>query len=563
MSWFFWLSSAISLFLAFFAYALGIDHTPDWGTSRWAMLGVGIVLLAVGFYLQWKDPINQRWRDSPLHLWLHRQSEHLRNSRLIQYLGNASLIRFLSTTGLRQVQWMAITSVILGSLCAWWLVTAGTMMDYSRTTLYYDRLADGFLHGQLSLLETPDPRLAGLDNPYDYRQRGDIPIVWDASYFQGRFYLYWGPVPAVLVWMVKGLFHIPVGDLQLTLFFVIGIMALQAGLITLAYHRWFGHLPAGMAAAPLLAATFGVPLLWLLARPSIYEAAIAGGQFFWLLGLLFCFFGLNNRRKAAWFFTAGLSWAAAIGCRANLAVSICAALVVLLVIYLRKPEFRNACYSGGLAFALGMAVLGLYNYARFGSLLETGYSYQLTGPAAVSIVNGKLFSPTYILPNFYNTFLRPIGIDSEFPFIHSPWLTEIMWPFFIRLPAAYYYSEPISGLLFTCPFIFFLAGLLGKRLHRQPEVQILLVSTGLSILASLVFITSFMRYLLDFSPSLLLLAAFGYWKAGEKSYAQRTVGLIFAFWGLVGGLLLGIAGPNNNFLNNNPALFQWLAGLFG
>ncbi len=563
MVYLFWLSGAICLFLAFFAYALGIDHTPDWGTSRWFLLGVGILFLSAGVFRHWQTAITRCWQASRLVRWFHRQSERLHGSCLIQFLGNTRFVRFLTTPGLSNARWMAAIIVTLGCLTACWLVTAGTMTDFSRTTLYYDRLADSFLHGRLSLLETPDPRLAELSNPYDYRQRGDIPIVWDASYFQDQYYLYWGPVPAILVCVLKGPFHIPIGDMQLTLFFTIGIMAVQTILITEAYRRWFDHLPAGLVVAPLLASTFSVPLLWQLSRPSIYESAIAGGQFFWLLGLAFCFKGFDNRdHQSALFFASGLAWAAAIGSRANLAVPIGAGFAVLLVIFITRHKVRKACLFGGLAFALGMTALGWYNFARFGSLFETGYSYQLTGPAAVSVVNGELFSPTYVLPNFFNMFLRPVIFDSEFPFVHSPWLTEAMWPFFIKLPSAYYYSEPISGLLITCPFMVFLAGVFVKRLLCKREISILLASAGLSILASLAFITSFMRYLLDFSPALLLLAVAGFWQAAEKSSGWRTVGLLLALWGAALGLLLSLAGPNNNFLNNNPALFQWLAELF-
>ncbi len=559
----FWVSGAICVFLAFFAYALGIDHTPDWGTLRWALLGLGILFMAIGVSRRWKNQITCAWQTSHLGIWYHRLCERLCNSHLIRFLEKTRFIRFFTSPGLTNARWMAAVIVILGGLTAWWLVTAGTMTDFSRTTLYYDRLADSFLQGRLSLLETPDPRLAELSNPFDYRQRGDIPIIWDASYYQGKYFLYWGPVPAILIYPVKALFHIPVGDTQLTLFFIIGIMAVQAGLIMLIFRRWFAHLPAGLVIAPLLALTFNVPVLWLMPRPSIYEAAIAGGQFFWLLGLALSFMGFDSRNhQSALFFAAGLSWAAAVGSRANLAVPIGAGLVILLVIFFARPAIRRACLFGGLAFALGMAALGWYNFARFGSLLETGYSYQLTGPAAVSVVNGKLFSPAYVFPNLYNIFLRPMMIDSEFPFFHSPWLTESMWPFFIKLPANYYYSEPISGLLITSPFVVFLTGIFGKRIRRHSEIHLLLVSAGFSILVSMAFITSFMRYLLDFSPTLLLLAAIGFWNAGEKSSVCRTAGMLLAIWGVICGLLLGLAGPNNNFLNNNPALFQWMSGLF-
>lgn len=564
MQWFLWLCGLLSIALAFLAHTLGIDHSPDWGTSRRLLLWFGSFLLIAGCYKQWKNSFS-RWLNALPVSTIYRQAlERIDRSAFIQSLQNYALIQWFSRPGVASVRCMAGVIVVAGSLIAVWLVTAGTMTDFSRTTFYFDSLAEGFRHGQLSLLEIPDRRLAALSNPFDYRQRGDIPVIWDASYYHDKYFLYWGPVPALLVYTVKWFAAVPIGDLPLTLFFVIGIMSAQAWLIVAIYRRWFPRLPAGLAVAPLLAGTFSAPLLWQLARPSVYEAAICGGQFFWLLGMVCLFKGCESARaKVPFLFAAGLSWAAAIGCRANLAVQIAAALACLLVIFNKRVSMRKGLASGGIAFVLGIVLLGWYNQARFNSVLETGYSYQLTGPAAVSQVDGKLYSTSYMAPNLYASFLRPPQFDQEFPYIHSPWITEAMWPFFIHIPDKYYYSEPISGLLFICPFLLFLPVVFLKR-FRSPEIIGLTMVTCAAILVSLAFITSFMRYLLDFSPLLILLATTGFWRLNERpTLIWQTAGLILAITSAIFGISLAIAGPNNNFLNNNPHLFQQLSNLFG
>jgi hypothetical protein len=564
MQWLLWFCGSLSIALAVLAHFLGIDHTPDWGTSRWIMLWIGIFFLLAGCLIIWKKTIFH-WRDTSLGAHEYQQIiERIKRPILIRHVSSLKVVLWFSRPGISPVRWMAAVIVVAGSLTAWWLITAGMMTDFSRTTFYFDRLAEGFRHGQLSLLEVPDPRLSALSNPFDYRERGDIPVVWDASLYQGKYFLYWGPVPALLICMAKWFTPLPIGDLSLTLFFVIGIMAAQAWLIAAVYRRWFAHLPAGLSVAPLLAGTFCAPLLWLLARPSVYEAAISGGQFFWLLGLVFLFKGSESgRSKIPFFVAAGLTWAAAIGCRANLAVQIAAALACLLVVFFKQSSMRIGLVSGGIAFTLGMALLGWYNLARFNSVLETGYSYQLTGPAVVSQVDGELYAASYLAPNLYNTFLRPPQFDNEFPFIHSPWVTEAMWPFFIRIPSQYYYSEPVSGLLFICPFLFFLPAVFLKR-SQPPEVMGLMIVSLASILVSLAFITTFMRYLLDFTPLLILLAAIGFWLINEKPYfLWRSSGLVLGIISAIFGISLAIAGPNNNLLNNNPSVFQFMAGLFG
>ena len=69
---------------------------------------------------------------------------------------------------------------------------------------YYASLAEGFLRGQLSMAHEPPPALAQLPDPYIHaaRKAAGIRPLWDASYFEGKYYLYYSPVPALL-------FHIP------------------------------------------------------------------------------------------------------------------------------------------------------------------------------------------------------------------------------------------------------------------------------------------------------------------------------------------------------------------
>src|SRR5437016_10340412 len=58
---------------------------------------------------------------------------------------------------------------------------------------YYPSLAEGFLHGQLSMYETVPPKLAALADPWspEERGRGDAWALWDTSYLNGRFYMSW------------------------------------------------------------------------------------------------------------------------------------------------------------------------------------------------------------------------------------------------------------------------------------------------------------------------------------------------------------------------------------
>jgi hypothetical protein len=77
---------------------------------------------------------------------------------------------------------------------------------------YYNYLADALLHGQLSLTTMPIRRL-------------------DLSLYEGRYYLYWGPLPALLLLPFIALFGVHFSDIFFTLLIGAGNVALIALLL--------------------------------------------------------------------------------------------------------------------------------------------------------------------------------------------------------------------------------------------------------------------------------------------------------------------------------------------
>jgi hypothetical protein len=189
------------------------------------------------------------------------------------------------------------TLLVFIALAQVWIVSAGYegMPQYSDN---YSRLATGFLHGELGFLVRPSPQLLALPDPYD-------PVAnhfyrWhDAVLYNGRYYLYWGPVPALLIAAVSGAIgdRTPtIGDQYLVIAFVLGTTVLAAILITQIRARFFPRQPVWSAALPILSLGLGTPVMYMLARGAVYEAAIASGQFFLMAGLVAAWFGLSGPR---------------------------------------------------------------------------------------------------------------------------------------------------------------------------------------------------------------------------------------------------------------------------
>src|SRR5262249_45720730 len=170
-----------------------------------------------------------------------------------------------------------------------WVVSAGRMVSWPPIQPYkdvYAPLGEAFLHGQTSLLERPKPELLALPNPYDCEANIRYRLH-DRSLYQGRYYLYWGPVPAL---MTAGVSLVGRGailtDQQMTFLFVSGVMLFGTLVLCEIRRQCFPALPRWVVLPGVLVLGLGNPMPYLLARPTVYEAAISGGQCFLLAGLL-------------------------------------------------------------------------------------------------------------------------------------------------------------------------------------------------------------------------------------------------------------------------------------
>src|SRR5437867_4333355 len=113
-----------------------------------------------------------------------------------------------------------------------WIVSAGRFAHWPQYTALNDMLADAFRHGQTSLLIQPRPELLALTNPYDAKANRDLRLH-DAVLNDGRYYLYWGPLPALLLTALKSLAPGAgvVGDQHLAYFFAMTELLASATLL--------------------------------------------------------------------------------------------------------------------------------------------------------------------------------------------------------------------------------------------------------------------------------------------------------------------------------------------
>ncbi len=421
----------------------------------------------------------------------------------------------------------------------------------------YQQLAAAFLRGQLALLQEPDPALLALPNPYDPSARGAAPYPLDFSLYQGKFYLYFGPVPAVILAAAKYALRAEVGDEHLVFVFVVGLFLVQSILGLKIWKRFFPDVSSLVVGASLLAIGLASPSLWLVALGNTYGVSVSGGAFFSMAGLCCALSALDtefvSRPKLV---LASACWAAAVGSRITQVVPVVMLVLVASCLIIARKHEADTPWSAVrpllalfVPLVLGACGLGWYNWARFGSVWETGIKYQLTGVEVPLLWYEQrgAFSPLFVVQNLFNYLLSPPKLSVAFPYASTTW--GLQQPLLAAVPLpAWYHAGLVTGLIYTSPFIVFAAltvipGSLQLPQLRAGERSVLvwlIIALWTAFLCGFAVILAYFwsaaRFVGDFVYPLYTLSVVGFWRLGRllASSAPRR-----ALYGLLGLLLMG------------------------
>ena len=448
-----------------------------------------------------------------------------------------------------------------------WYVSTGLFPNFPPSENSYIDLGESFLQGQLALLEKPDPQLTVLPDPYDPAQR-TAPYRWDASYYEGKYYLYWGPVPALFFAAVEGLTRSrPPGALLIVLCYI-SLSILLFMILFRLWRKYFPLAPGFSLGLCVLVGLVNLPMLFILGRPIVYETSSIAGQFFLILGLLGWIHYTTSSEKPGWLVLTGVSWGLAIGSRYSLLLSIIVYLAFALTRITR--EINNPYGWRKVSFllvplGLCLAGLGIYNFARFGDPLETGLSYQLSLPEAHS----EPYSLSYFLSNLYVYLFYPMTTSESFPFILSTLSPESR------------FDEVSMGLFPSVPgawlFLLIIPLVIARKKRvdtdqadstRSPlkSLNSMLLITGMTqFLLLTVYFFAAMRYIADFYLQFTLAVWILVWQADK--FLQRRKLLRVSFWVAVTGfvfwtILIGFFGsfdiPGQAMRISNPTLYSSL-----
>jgi hypothetical protein len=466
---------------------------------------------------------------------------------------------------------LLVVVALASAFYVWTASSSGNPIDLgSRQHDYFNQLTDAFLKGQTSLDRKPPAGLLKLRDPYDpaanvsFRSQYNI---HDLSLYHGRLYLYWGPTPALtlfLPWRV-----LPLGDMPANLacaLFAIAGLAFALALLRFLVRRYLPKTPTwqlGVAAVGLAIAN-AAPFV--LRRPTHYEIALTAGYCFTWAGLWLLATGtLGERRRPLRLFAASACLGLAVGARPDLVV-VGALAVVAWIVWMRRDaltDWRSRLRTGAVVLgpfvAIVLALLA-YNAVRFDSPFEFGQRYQL---AAVEVSKKAAFQPAYIPPGLFYYLLSPLRWKLAFPYF------DLAPPPFYPgpTPTGYDGVEPVGGLLTEFPMLLVLFAApfaLRRRIPRELGWTIgLLVAMGLALVVLISFTLwgATERYELDFATFLVVPALLTWLALGRLRRAGRViavVGTIVIAYGVAAGMAVSFTGYYDSLRSGQPGTYRFL-----
>lgn len=440
----------------------------------------------------------------------------------------------------------------------------------------YQELAEAMAEGHFYLTAQPSEELLQAENPYDtiYLQANGIPYQADYAYFEGKYYVYFGVVPELLLYLPCYLLtghHLP-NYLAVYVFycgFILAVFALYREIV----RRWFVNTPFFLYLMVCILTVCSGNYLFVIARPDMYDTPIMAANMFTAAGLWLWLKGkylTHTRKKRLAYLAGSLCMALVAGCRPQMLLFSFLAVPLFWEEVVRKRELfgkknplDTLCIC--LPYVLVAAGIMYYNAARFGSPFDFGATYSLTS----NDMTKRGFHLHQALLGLWHYFLQPPSVGSEFPFLQGIQINS--GTYMGKLNAEYTYG----GMLVCNALAWFLLLLRRekKALKHKGIYAFGLVSLAVPLVLGVVDVTGagiLQRYTVDMVFGVLLasvLVLFAVWEISNGTERRSgmmallvMVCLLQAVYGL--GVVMGNGDLSVNVRGNHPELYYYLKGMF-
>lgn len=409
----------------------------------------------------------------------------------------------------------------------------GLTFNFSECEMFpnYAMLADGFADGHLFIQASPPA---------------------DTMLKDGNRYIFSGPVPALVRLPVRLLFGTVIPTGLMIVLFCAGVSTLFALILDELVPADTTNAPSLLKRLFVLVFIFNGISLFMVTIPSIHHESISAAMFFLMIAVLFLLktHNHNYRPKAGTSIVIGLSLSLSVGCRFSYAYA--AALVFAVFVFgMWKGSYRSAksevirsCMIVGSIGMASLCLLLMYNFIRFGAVLDFGMTY-LESLYSDYFLNGGYFRYDHFPYNLWSLLFRVPQMTAEFPYIKLPaYILQVrslgLNPYFLintnELTASVFCLAPI--LLLACVPCFSLKSYWDDGFTR---FAVLFGLVAVQIFSVAFTVASIARYYYDFIAFVMMMAFVA--TVHLRSKSEVSTGMTAFLGGL--SLVLSFALPMN------------------
>lgn len=429
-------------------------------------------------------------------------------------------------------------------------------LDSHRPDGYYGQLLEGFKAGELGLLQRPDPRMGELKNPYS-QQSAFLHPPPDISYWDDRYYVYWGVAPVltfVLPYHLLSVGHYPTELLQGWWFASLAVLA-----FFFAGRKWLDARLRRESTPVEEFLLYSALLFCTVTGPSarfldVYRTAVFAGLAYAGIALY-----LIQYRRLWSDALAGLSCALVLASRPTLAP------IVLPVLALRFSDGVPRPWQDGFLRPVAYFLYGLipaslatfwYNFARFGDPFEFGQSYQIS----LWDFHDWTLDWTSLGLGTWAGLFQPYTMPKSFPPIVDARFGEGWLALHHR-----YMTDYNVGLLIAAPFVALAIGAHWRRRFRRDDLVFyalyLVALVNLLACAARAGITY--RFTMSSSSLAVLAAAVFLLSQSRPRRGWVFVALVSLWFSVAAGFFLTLAPDYLSFRIHHPdadRALRWLSG---
>jgi len=437
----------------------------------------------------------------------------------------------------------------------------------------YQELAHSLDAGTVVLQRDIDPRLLEKENPYDTiaLEVEQIHFHMDCAFFNGEYYVYFGPVPEFLLYypyykLTEKNLPNYVAFYAFYATFIVGVFGIVWELI----HKFTKKFPFYLYILLSAAVCFFPNYVFMAGRPDLYNIPIMAGTAFSICGIWLWMRGLAFEKGKSMHYALGsLCMALVAGCRPQLLLYSAVAIPLFFhETVLERNLFSKKKLRDTLCFILPYVFVACfvfwYNAARFGNGFDFGATYSLTS----NDMNTRGFNLSRLAHGLFSYLFQPPVIDASYPFLRS---SNLQTNYMGRNITEFMYGGifAVNPLLWILPYAVLLGG--HKKMNRLSKwLTAILAAAGFIIVCfDINGAGNLQRYVADMVPGFLL-AAIIIWMvvldcADEQSSYPNRARLItlFTICGLAFAFLTFIAkGDSICLFNNNAQLFYTIESYF-